>query len=411
MSIKYLSELRSKLGNMVERIEDKFQRGFFTDLLDILLLELPLDCDDIQKRGVYKALILGTEDLSVINSFVGVDTSELLSSESSYLVSINRTFREQTIKIDFIQNKDFSEEARRIINSTFRRKSPKVDIGRSLSNSQIPSLLLKDFDLSLLQSFDDDIKLLKSTGLIRKITVDIHFYNDISSNNDVFSLCRCVDIVPPCYTWEEQNPIKLIEDFSGSKLYNFIILNARDDFLIKAFLDLFLQYEDKLELKDKLSRKIMENVFYNFDKNILNQTRLLQEKPEYKEKIKSVLLKDSVSHRHSYQTVLFLLSYLEYFFLQNSETPANLYSRASNKVNQNINRLFNQMRVSIGNSEPSEESESSNQMEIPTSPKKMKIGSLFYTVFNAKTIQDILFEISKLLSYEILMIMVDDSID
>jgi hypothetical protein len=411
MSIEYLFELRSKLGNVVERIEDQFQRGFFTDLLDILLLELPIDYDDIQKRGIYKALILGTEDLAVINSFVGADTSELLSDESSYLVSINRTFREQTLKIDFIQNKDLSEEARRIITSTFRRKNPKVDIGRSLGNSQIPSLSLKDVDLSLLQSFDDDIKLLKSTGLIRKITVDIHFYNDLSSNNDVFSLCRCVDIVPPRYNWDEQNSINLLGDFSTSKFYNFIILNTRDDFSIKAFLDLFLQYEDKLEVKDKLSRKIMENIFYGFDNNILNQTRLLQEKPEYREKIKSVLLKDTVSYRHSHQAVLFLLSYLEYFFLQNSATPANLYSRTSNKVNQNINRLFNKMRVVIGNSEPLEESELFSQMEIPSSLKKMEIGSLFYTAFNSKTIQDILFEIAKLLSYEILMIMANNSID
>jgi hypothetical protein len=411
MSIKYLFELRSKLGNVVERIEDEFQRGFFRDLLDILLLELPLDYDDIQKRGIYKALILGTEDLSVINSFVGADTSELLSSESSYLVSINRTFREQTLKIDFIQNKDLSEEARRIIASAFRRKNPKVDIGRSLNNSQIPSLSLKDFDLSLLQSFDDDIKLLKSTGLIRKITVDIHFYDDICNNDNVFSLCRCIDVVPLKYAWDEQSSIKLIEDFSGSKFYNFIILNAKDDFLIKAFFDLFLHYKDKLEIKDNLSRKIMKNVFYSFDSNILNQTRFLQEKPEYKEKIKGVLIKDNVSHRHNYQAVLFLLSYLEYFFLQNSETPGNLYSRASNKVNQNINRLVDKMRVVTGNSEPSEELESFNQMEMPSSLKKMGIGSLFHTVFNSRAIQDILFEISKLLSYEILVIMAGDDSD
>jgi len=411
MSIKYLFELRSKLDNVVEKIEDEFQRGFFRDLFDILLLELPLDYDDIQKRGIYKALILGTGDLFVINSFVGSDTSELLSSESSYLVSINRTFRERILTIDFIQNKNLSEEAKRIIASAFRRKNPKVDIGRALRNSQIPSLSLNNFDLSLLQGFDDDIKLLKSTGLIRKITVDINFHEDICNSDNVFSLCRCVDIVPPRYAWDEQNSIKLIGDFSGSKFYNFIILNAKDDFLIKAFFDLFLHYEDKLEIKDNLSRKIMKNVFYSFDSNILNQTRLLQEKPEYREKIKGVLIKDDVKHRHSYQAVLFLLSYLEYFFLQNSETPVNLYSRASNKVNQNINRLLNKMRAVTGNSEPSEELESFNQMEMPSSLKKMEIVSLFHTVFNSRTIQDILFEISKLLSHEILVIMAEDDSD
>jgi hypothetical protein len=226
--ITYLFELRSRLSNVVEKSQDQIQRDFFRDLIDILLLELPHTYDDIQKRGIYKTLILGVDNLAVIDSFVGVDTSALLSSDISYLVRINRTLlREPTLKIDFTQSHDLSKENERIITRVFRSKNPKVDIARYLSNSQIPSLLLKDFDLSQLQSFDDDIALLKLTDLIEKITVNKCLPNYIDNSNDVFSLCRCIDIVPDKYYRDgEKNSIELLRDFSESKFYNFIILNS-----------------------------------------------------------------------------------------------------------------------------------------------------------------------------------------
>lgn len=408
ISTKRLFELRAKLGDLVETIEDKLQRDFFRELFDIVLLDLPLNYDDIQKRGIYKVLIFGTDDLSSINNFVGTDVSALLSSEASYLVSVNRTFREQTLKIDFIQNCNFSEETKRIITGVFRKKNPKVDIDRYLSNLQIPSLSLKDFDLSLLQNFDDDIKLLNSTNLIKKITVDIYFSSDTYNNGNVFSLSHCLDIIPRKYPYSEQSLMKLIEDFSESKFYNFVILNAKDDFLIKAFLDLFSSYENKLEIQDELSKKVMENIFYSFDNKILNQTRFLKENTEYKTKINGLSFKEDVGYRHSYQAVLFVLCYLEYYFLQNSETPANLYNRTLSPVSQNFNVLFNKFRVAESD-ERTEEPESFSQIEKADGIKT--ISSLLHTVFRSKNTRNILFEVSKLLSHEILMIIAGESID
>ncbi|BAY23298.1 hypothetical protein NIES2100_30620 [Calothrix sp. NIES-2100] len=408
ISIEHLFELRFKLGEQIGKIEDQLQKSFFQNLLDIFLLEIPTNYDEIQRKGIYKALILGTSDLSIINSFVGVNTSALASNED-YLISIHRTFREQFLKIDFAESLNLSEDSKRIITNVFRKKNPDTNIERSLKDypqKPLPSLLIKNFDLSLLQSFDDDIRLLKSTKSIERVTLGISFPSDILNTNNIFSLCRYVDIVPCGYDFSQLNISDLTNSFHESKYYNFIILNNKDDFSIQAFLDLFLCYETKLEIRDELSRKVLESIFYILDSNVLNQTRLLQEKPQYREKIKKVLFKSNVDQRHNYQVILLLLTYLEYYFLQNSSTPVKLYERISNKINQNINSLFNKLNLVIRNYKRPKESESLKPRERFNSFENVEISSLWYAIFNSKSTQDVLFELSKLLSYEILSIMV-----
>jgi hypothetical protein len=158
-----------------------------------------------------------------------------------------------------------------------------------------------------------------------------------------------------------------------------------------------------------LSRKVLGNIFYNFDEETLIQTRFLREKENsiYREKFERFSFRSNVDQRHSCQSVLFVLSYLEYFFLKDSETPASLYHRASKRVRQNTDSLVNKIRDVARQHEISEESKLPNQMEVAGSFKKMEVGSLFHTVFSSRATQDILFELSKLLSHEILMIMAE----
>lgn len=413
ISIKSLFELRTKLSSVVEKIEDQFQRDFFQALIDTLLLELSPSYEDIQEKGIYKALVLGTSDLSIINDFVGVNTSALASNEN-YLISIRRTYRDQFLKIDFVENSDLSEDFKRILVGIFRKKNPETNIERFLKNypqKPLPSLILKDFDLSLLQSFDDDIRLLKSTKLIKRIILELHFSSTTSDSSNVFSLCRFVDVVPSGYDLNRLKISDLTNDPNEFKLYNFIILNSKDDFLIQTFFDLFLHYEAKLEIQGEFSRKVLESIFYVTDKDTLTQTRVLQaEDPKhekYKKAVKGLALKSSVDHRHTYSALLLVLTYLEYYFLQNSEVPTKLYARASNQVNQNINHLFNKLKTVTKKHETLEEPKS-NQMEVSGNLEKMEVGSLWHTVFNSRATQDILFELSKLLSYEILLIMAED---
>lgn len=343
ISVERLFKLRLKLGDVIGKIENQFQRRFFQDLLDILLLELTPNYDDIQKKGIYKALILGTGDLSIINGFVGVNTSDLLSNDSSYLISIRRTFRDQYLTIEFLPNTNLSEKDKDVIASVFRRKNPEVDINRFLKTSQIPSLIIKNFNLSSLESFDDDIKYLKSTNLIQKIILNLNY----SSGDSIYSLFNSVDIIPQGYNFlNDLNISELKNNFHESELYNFIILNDRNDFLIKAFFDFFILYENKFDIKGDSYRKVLENIFYVFETNILNETRFLKEKEyiQYQERIQAILFKTDINYRRYYPAILLALKYLQdYIFrlIKNSDIERENHSLAAQKLIQKTGDLLN----------------------------------------------------------------------
>jgi hypothetical protein len=350
ISFEWLFQLRLKLDNLIKKIDNQEKKTLLQNSLDLLLLELTPNGDDIFKKGIYKVLILGVSDLSMINDFVGINISGLLSNEDYYLFSINRTFRDRNLVIEFIQDSDISEDSQRIIEGVFRNKNPETNIDFHLKSKKIPSLIIKDFDLSLLQILDDDLKLLKSTNLIKKIKLNINFPID---NTRIVSYFRSIDIIPQCYKFiEEINAIQFQEYFSDSRFYNIIILNAQNDYLIKAFFALLFLYEEKFSLKDEFSNKVLEKIFYVLNHNILNETRLLKENNEYQEKIEGIVFQDDISIRHNHQTIVFFLNYLKYYFLKNFHIKNKNHYISEYLVDniQNINmanRLINDIKSYI----------------------------------------------------------------
>jgi len=344
ISLEWLFQLRLKLDNLIKKIDDQKKKALLQDLLDFLLLEVTPNDDDILKKGIYKVLILGVSDLSIINDFVGINTSALFSQEDYYLFSINRSFRDRNLVIEFIQDSNISEDNQRIIASVFRNKNPETNIDSYLKLKEIPSLVIKEFDLSLFQILDDDIKLLKSTNLIKKIKLDINFLVD---NSRTVSFFRSIDIIPQGYKFVDQiNALKFREYFPNSGFYNFIILNAQNDYLIKAFFELLSLYEEKFYLKGEFSQKILEKIFYVLDSNIFNETRFLKENNEYQEKIESIFFQNHISLRHNPQTILLFLNYLQHYLLKNFHIKNKNNCISENLVESvhNIKKLLSSIR-------------------------------------------------------------------
>jgi hypothetical protein len=405
ISVQRLFDLRVNLGDEIDKIEDRSDRSFFQNLLDTLLLDRSLNYEDIQKRGIYRALILGSNNLPEIDKFVGASTFALLSNQNCHLTSIVRTFKEQSLRIDFIQESNLSQEKKETLVNVFRQKSPETDVQRHLNLSQIPSLVIKKIDLSLLHGFDDDINLLLSTDLVKKITLNIYFSSD-SSNAKIFPLLRSIDIIPRGYDLESLNIINISENFNKSDLYNFIILNDKNDFLIQTFLNLLSDYENNFRIQGALPRKILESIFYTCDNNILSKTRLFQDKPEYQERMEGIILNENIDSRHKHRSLLMVLSYLQCFCLKSSVAPPKITDKTQKKVAWYIRSIWNMRGIFL-------EDDDLQRVQPSILRKRVfkEVKSLWHEASNASNTQDILFEVSKKLSSEILSTVVDLEIE
>jgi hypothetical protein len=160
-------------------------------------------------------------------------------------------------------------------------------------------------------------------------------------------LFNSVDIIPQGYNFlNDFNISELKNNFHESELYNFIILNDRNDFLIKAFFDFFILYENKFDIKDDSYRKVLENIFYVFETNILNETRFLKEKEyiQYQERIQAILFKTDINYRRYSPAILLALKYLQdYIFrlIKNSDIERENHSLAAQKLIQKTGDLLN----------------------------------------------------------------------
>jgi hypothetical protein len=271
-------------------------------------------------------------------------------------------------------------------------KNPTIDIDKFLANGKIPSLIVK-IDLSFLENLDDDIKLLKGTDIIEKITLNVFF----DSNDDVLSLCRQIDIFTSRYIDKLHSTLSLNPDteFSVSDCYyNLVLLNGKNDYLIKYFLDLFSYYESKLKI-DKLSKTCLENIFYTLDRDVIEQTRLLEEKPKYKEKIKGVKFSNEINRRHDIYLILFILNCIQYYIA--SEIKNASYTK--NKIADRTKNIVDGFKKLL---DPHELINEKKNGDI-----SMQLKSTLHTIFNPENDKYVLCEPSELLSSEILSIMID----
>lgn len=397
--IQRLFNLRVDLGHDIDEIEDRSHRKFFQDLLDTLLLERS-SYDDIHKIGIYRALILGSNNLPEIDKFVGASTSALLSNQNCHLTSIVRTFKKQSLKIDFIQESNLSKEKKETLINVFRKKSSDIDLQRQLNLSQIPSLVIEKIDLSLLHSFDDDINLLLATNLVKKVTLNVCFPTD-SSNLEVFPLLHSIDIIPRGYDLENFNVMSISKDFNQDSnklnLYNFIVLNDENDFLIKTFLDLLSEYENIFTNQGMLPRSILENIFYTCDNNILSKTRLFQEKPDYQERMQGIKLNENIDLRHTHRSLLMVLSHLQYSCLKSFVSPPEITDKPRKEFSWYIRSVWNMRGIFSENNDP-------QKVHFLMRMKRVlkEVKSLWHEASNTSNTQNILFEVSKKLSSEIL---------
>jgi hypothetical protein len=104
ISINRLIDFRKKIYSTITSFKDPSIKEFFLNLINSLFLGLAPDDADIKRRGIYKAIILGMDDSSIVDQFVGVNTFGLTSNDNYYLISICRTIREQSLQIDFTKN-------------------------------------------------------------------------------------------------------------------------------------------------------------------------------------------------------------------------------------------------------------------------------------------------------------------
>jgi hypothetical protein len=200
--------------------------------------------------------------------------------------------------------------------------------------------------------------------------------------------------------------MSISEDFNKSDLYNFIVLNDENDFLIQTFIDLLSDYENNFTIQGVLPRKILESIFYTCDHNILSKTRLFQDKPEYQERMQEIKLNENIDLRHTHRSLLMVLSYLQYFCLESSICPPKITDKTPKKIGWYIRSIWNMRGIFL-------ENDDLQKMQPLILMKRVfkEVRSLWHEASNASNTQDILFEVSKKLSSEILSTVVDLEIE
>jgi hypothetical protein len=349
ISIDCLCRLRKEFEEIVQKLEDKNLTKYFSSIQDALLLNKLFTSDDIKKRGVYRGLLLGVDNLDIIKKFAGIKATGFIKEDSPYFIEIGRAFREDTVSFEFFENlQELSEKRKLLIEKVFQNaNSETVDISRFLNDQnsdKIPSLIIKIPDPSFLNNPDDDVKsLLGDAHLVKQIKIKISI---ASTDDDVCSYINTLDILTPNYYAIDtimDNPRGLLEKNYSS--YNFILLNDENDFLVKLFLRAIKAFKSDYNIDVNNSKYIINNVFYSTKENYINNTRLFAENPEYKEFLFVDKFENSLEFRHLKSNVLYVLAFLISIAINerirlmkkiSSPTPPELIKDLINDYGENI---------------------------------------------------------------------------
>lgn len=317
VNIKQIFEIRKRIEENLNKINNNEILKTFSSLLNILLLPYFSDYREVNKIGTYKVLVFGINSIELIKKIIGINASGIVKKEMSYLVNIKRDYRNKIV-IDFKKSLQFSEEKKIQIMKLFEEFDNSVDIKRFLKteNSNLPSLTINDFKTNNIYSFlnnpGTDIIHLLGLNLVERVNI----YIQQDSTDSFFSLINSLEIITPKayqHLTDNSNKTNDIQNYVKNNIidYNLAILDTHDDPLIIEYLDLIKKYTNRYEFQNpNLNTSILNNMFCTTRDTYLKDTRLYDEKPKYKDLILPNNLDYLSKVRNSKTNLIFILNYI-----------------------------------------------------------------------------------------------------
>ena len=308
ISIDDLYTLRKQLGDLATEIKDKSLQDRLLFFLNTLLLDSDCPRQDIQRRGIYKALLIGVKKKDLVRDITGLEIDASIVSNRLPVFEIEKSFRDKSITFEFsdVTHGESFDELTALIRKVHKAYQSSGSI--SHDGTQVEPLIIKDAALysTLLGNPSEDVKRLIADSCIRAIKIR---HEGPPSPDSAFSYVTNLRIITEAYAEKNrENAGKLLE---LAENYNMIILNSMDDPLIRIFDSLIQRYRGKLsqglDADPKNLSDLLMAIFYVSNTVKLGETRFFKESSSDKEGFPVSIVEDNLSYRHQKGTVVFTL--------------------------------------------------------------------------------------------------------
>lgn len=306
MTGEEIISLRGRLYEILRRLptDDNTNNAekMLSSFLDVFLVNQTVEEGHLKRKGAYRTLMLGTDNLDLVWCILGSHADILINKQARYIISIERKFSGNSLSFEFGQRKTINEEQERLLSRLFHTYGSGVD--RNRHSDKIPGLILSGIDLTLITNPSDDIRLLLSSNLVEKLSIGIA----VDSLSSVSSLITRLDIVPAHYTGPEGLTIGLLSStLNLLTSYNFVIANSQDDYLLKVFFEIAQRYREQFGFDTDLSANLLKLVFLA-NGDYWSQTRLFGDNPGYKKILPLMELGSTLESRHLVPNVIGVLA-------------------------------------------------------------------------------------------------------
>ena len=122
--------------------------------------------------------------------------------------------------------------------------------------------------------------------------------------------------------------------------------------------------------------------------------------------MQGIKLNGNIDLRHTHKSLLMVLSHLQYFCLKSSISASKIIDKTPKEIGWYIKSIWNMRGIFLENNDPQKV-----QLSILIERVFKEVKSLWYEASHTSNTQDILFEVSKKLSSEILSTVVDLEIE
>jgi hypothetical protein len=276
ISPEWLFQCRERIFHPLENFGGKSNAPRYLAALDVFFPEYPaFTPEDILKRGIYRVLLLGTRDVSLLRETIGFLPDGLLEPTNSFPVSLERTTRGDSIEFYFRRSPEPPPPARTMmIEQLFDAEGVEAAPFLESRPFNLPPLVIQSRDRchAILRNPVESFRDLYSSGLLREVNVRLRVPR-VESCNQAEHLFNRIDLIPENALTDSSG----FEKFQTDRLHNFVILNSADDYLIKTFVKLTAQYRKALLIPERNSLDLLSLVLFSSDPKQISESRLLTE--------------------------------------------------------------------------------------------------------------------------------------
>ena len=130
----FFIRLRRDLVDLISEISAGEFRNFSEKFFDFFIINRRFNTEsDVQKIGIYNSLLLGYPDKDFLLSAIGIDPKGIFNEGAKYNISIQRSFRNSSLSISFVNNIELEDKHIKTIRNSFFENNNDLDINRYLS--------------------------------------------------------------------------------------------------------------------------------------------------------------------------------------------------------------------------------------------------------------------------------------